>query len=41
MYSINKDQYVTNDSFDNEYIVVWKKEKEIVLDNLWKVLNQK
>jgi len=29
-YSINNNQYVTNNSFDNEYIVIWKIEKEIV-----------
>ena len=25
-YNINKDVYKTNDSFNNEYIVVWKKD---------------
>jgi len=29
-YNINKNQYVTDNSYNNDYIVIWKIEKEII-----------
>ena len=29
-YDINQGQYITDNSYNNDYIVIWKKEKEIV-----------